>query len=198
MPRAKCFDREEALQKAMRAFWARGYEATSIQDLVDCMGINRGSLYDTFGDKHQLFLAALDQYTDSSLTRGLALREDGSAILILKDYLYSFMYRTLGDPEKRGCFVTNTTVERSSYDEQCAKKLREYYDSVETDLTFLIERGQVSGEIKNRRPAAELASFFVGVMQGIRVLGKVRPEETALRPMVEVALESLNSNAASA
>ncbi len=198
MPRAKCFDREEALQKAMRAFWARGYEATSIQDLVDCMGINRGSLYDTFGDKHQLFLAALDQYTDSSLTRGLALREDGSAILILKDYLYSFMYRTLGDPEKRGCFVTNTTVERSSYDEQCAKKLREYYDSVETDLTFLIERGQVSGEIKNRRPAAELASFFVGVMQGIRGLGKVRPEETALRPMVEVALESLNSNAASA
>ena len=195
MPRAKCFDREEALQKAMRAFWARGYEATSIQDLVDCMGINRGSLYDTFGDKHQLFLAALDQYTDSSLTRGLALREDGNSALILKDYLYSFMYRTLGDPEKRGCFVTNTTVERSSYDEQCAKKLREYYDSVETDLTFLIDRGQSAGEIQNKRPAAELAAFFVGVMQGIRVMGKVRSQETTLRPMVEVALEALNSTA---
>lgn len=193
MARAKCFDQEEALQKAMRAFWARGYEATSIQDLVDCMGINRGSLYDTFGDKHQLFLAALDQYTDSSLTRGLALRKDGNSALILKDYLYSFMYRTLGDPEKRGCFATNTTVERSSYDEQCAQKLREYYDRVEADLTFLIERGQTAGEIRNSRPAADLATFFVGVMQGIRVMGKVKPEETALRPMVEVALETLGS-----
>ena len=192
MPRAKCFDREEALQKAMRAFWARGYEATSIQDLVDCMGINRGSLYDTFGDKHKLFMAALDQYTDSSLTRGLALREDGNAILILKDYLYSFMYRTLEDPEKRGCFVTNTTVERSAYDEQCADKLRDYYNKVENDIQFLIERGQRSGEVISHRSASDLASFFVGVMQGIRVMGKVKPHEAALRPMVEVALEALN------
>ena len=62
MARTKCFNRDEALEKAMQAFWAKGYEATSVQDLVDCMGINRGSLYDTFGDKHQLFLEALDQY----------------------------------------------------------------------------------------------------------------------------------------
>ena len=191
MPRAKCFDKEDALQKAMKAFWARGYEATSIQDLVDCMGINRGSLYDTFGDKHQLFISALDQYTQRSLSRGNALKQDGNTVEILTDYLYAFMYRTLEDPEKRGCFITNTTVERGSYDPECAKLIREYYGKIEEDLTVLIAKGQRNGEIENQREAAELATFFVGVMQGIRVMGKLRPEESTLRPMVEVALASL-------
>ncbi|MBO6827224.1 MAG: TetR/AcrR family transcriptional regulator [Sneathiella sp.] len=191
MPRAKCFDREEALQKAMKAFWARGYEATSVQDLVDSMGINRGSLYDTFGDKHQLFLAALDQYTKKSLSRGSALKQEGNALEILTDYLYAFMYRTLEDPEKRGCFITNTTVERSSYDPECAKVVGEYYGKVEQDIAELIARGQRDGNIVNNRDAADLASFFVGVMQGVRVMGKCRPEEKTLRPMVEVALSAI-------
>lgn len=192
MPRAKCFDREEALDNAMKAFWARGYEATSIQDLVDCMGINRGSLYDTFGDKHKLFIAALDQYTTRSLARGTLVEQDGNSVELLKEFLYGFMYRVLGDPENRGCFITNTTVERSSYDEICAKKLRAYYDNIESDIRALVQRGQQAGEITNTRNADDLASFFVGVMQGVRVLGKVRQEEASLRPMIDVALETLN------
>lgn len=193
MPRTKCFNREDALQKAMGAFWARGYEATSIQDLVDCMGINRGSLYDTFGDKHKLFLAALDQYTSSSLSRGNNLQSEGNSVEILNDFLFGFMYRVLGDPENRGCFVTNTTVERSSYDEKCAERLRDYYDVLEDDLKSLIGRGQDAGEIPLKRSAADLAAFFVGVMQGVRVLGKVRQDEASLRPMVEVALATLEA-----
>ena len=62
MARHKAFNREEVLDRAIEVFWAHGYEATSIQELVDSMGINRGSLYDTFGDKHRLFLEALDRY----------------------------------------------------------------------------------------------------------------------------------------
>jgi len=192
MPRAKCFDREEALQKAMSAFWGRGYEATSIQDLVDCMGINRGSLYDTFGGKHKLFLAALDQYTKQSLTRGSALKEDGNAAEILKEFLYGFMYRTLGDPENRGCFVTNTAVERSAYDEKCATRLREYYGCIENDLRNVIERGQKAGNISTTQSAPDLAIFFIGIMQGIRVMAKVRQDEASLRPMVDVALAALD------
>ncbi len=193
MPRTKCFNREDALKKAMGAFWARGYEATSIQDLVDCMGINRGSLYDTFGDKHKLFLSALDQYTTGALSRGTTLQGEGNSVEILNDFLFGFMYRVLGDPENRGCFVTNTTVERSSYDEKCAERLRDYYDVLEDDLKRLIGRGQDAGEIPLKRSAADLAAFFVGVMQGVRVLGKVRQDEASLRPMVEVALATLEA-----
>ena len=64
MPWEKSFDTEEALGKAMAAFWARGYEATSMQDLVDCMGIGRGSIYAAFGDKRRLFMRALALYDD--------------------------------------------------------------------------------------------------------------------------------------
>src|SRR5207237_6339181 len=64
MARQKEFDRDEVLHKAMEVFWARGYEGSSIQDLVKHMGINRQSIYDTFGDKHTLFLEALDLYRD--------------------------------------------------------------------------------------------------------------------------------------
>ncbi len=192
MPRAKCFNREDALQKAMQAFWAQGYEATSIQDLVDCMGINRGSLYDTFGDKHQLFLEALDQYSVDSLGRVSTLGRDGNARTILNEFLHAFMFRNLEDPLKRGCFITNTAVERSPHDEDCAMRVRNYFAEVETNIKTLIERGQVDGDITSKRDPDTLAAFFIGVMQGIRVVAKVNPEEACLRPLVEVALASLD------
>lgn len=192
MPRVKSFDREDALQKAMQAFWAQGYEATSVQDLVDCMGINRGSLYDTFGDKHQLFLAALDQYTVKSLSRGSALEKEGNARSILNEFLYAFMFRNLEDPLKRGCFITNTAVERSSHDEDCATRVRTYFAEIEKNICTLIARGQKEGDILSGRDAKTLSAFFIGVMQGIRVVAKVNPEEACLRPLVEVALASLD------
>jgi len=193
MPRAKLFNREDALQNAMQAFWARGYEATSIQELVDCMGINRGSLYDTFGDKHSLFLAALDQYTAKSLLRGSALSKEGNARDILTEFLRAFMFRNLDDPQKRGCFITNTAVERSSHDADCATRIRDYFSHIEKELEALIERGQKDKTITTTRDPATLAAFFIGVMQGIRVVAKVNPEEACLRPLVEVALASLDS-----
>ncbi|WP_169543489.1 TetR/AcrR family transcriptional regulator [Sneathiella aquimaris] len=192
MARNKCFNREDALQKAMTAFWSQGYEATSIQDLVDCMGINRGSLYDTFGDKHSLFLAALDQYTETSVTRSSALQRDGNAKQILTEFLQAFMLRNIEDKDRRGCFITNTAIERSSHDEDCATRIRNYFSSVEKDLEQLIARGQAAGEIKTSRDSATLAAFFIGVMQGIRVVAKVNPTEEYLRPLVDVALASID------
>ena len=97
MARTKCFNRDEALEKAIGAFWAKGYEATSVQDLVDCMGINRGSLYDTFGDKHKLFLEALDRYGKGSLLRADALRQKGDAREILTRFMYFFMQKQVRD-----------------------------------------------------------------------------------------------------
>lgn len=193
MPRTKSFNRTDALDKAMQAFWAHGYEATSIQDLVDCMGINRGSLYDTFGDKRQLFLEALDQYTHASLARGTILtKRDRPAKEILSEFLYAFMNRNLQDAENRGCFVTNTAIERAAKDNDCASKIRFYFASIEEDMTDLIAFGQEEGEIRSRKDPASLAAFFIGIMQGIRVVAKVNQNEESLRPLVDVALASLD------
>ncbi|MEH6525709.1 MAG: TetR/AcrR family transcriptional regulator [Sneathiella sp.] len=193
MPRTKCFNRDDALEKATQAFWMKGYEATSVQELVDCMGINRGSLYDTFGDKHSLFLEALDQYSSNSQLRLESFRKDGDAREILTKFLYLFMQKQVSDPERRGCFITNSAVERSSRDDECADRIRLFFEEMESSLTDLIARGQKSGAFKSKRDAANLASFFIGVMQGIRVIGKVNPNETVLRPMVDVALTVLDA-----
>lgn len=192
MPRAKCFDRDEALQNAMQAFWENGYEATSVQDLVDRMGINRGSLYDTFGDKHQLFLEALDHYTIESLSRNAALKKEGNARTVLSEFLYAFMFRNFEDPLNRGCFITNTAVERSVHDQDCATRVRKYFADVEKNIEALIDRGQKAGDIASTRDPETLAAFFIGVMQGIRVVAKVNPNEACLRPLVDVALASLD------
>ena len=192
MARTKCFNRDEALEKAMQAFWAKGYEATSVQDLVDCMGINRGSLYDTFGDKHQLFLEALDQYGTGALLRTDVLRQDGDAREILSKFMYVFMQKQVMDPKRRGCFMTNAAVELCSRDDECAERVRDFFEDMEEALEELIARGQAQGVIKTKRDPASLASFFVGVMQGMRVIGKVNPDEKVLGPMVDVALTVLD------
>ncbi len=192
MARTKCFNRDEALEKAMQAFWAKGYEATSVQDLVDCMGINRGSLYDTFGDKHQLFLEALDQYGTGALLRTDVLRQDGDAREILSKFMYVFMQKQVMDPKRRGCFMTNAAVELCSRDDECADRVRVFFEDMEDALGELIARGQAEGVIKTKRDPASLAGFFVGVMQGMRVVGKVTPDEKVLGPMVDVALTVLD------
>ncbi|TNE36585.1 MAG: TetR/AcrR family transcriptional regulator [Alphaproteobacteria bacterium] len=193
MARTKCFNREEALKKAMQAFWSKGYEATSVQDLVDCMGINRGSLYDTFGDKHKLFLEALDQYGTGSQVRLDMLCQDGDPREILTKFLYVFMQKQVADPMRRGCFMTNAAVELSSRDNECAERIRVFFEEMEARLKDLIARGQREGVFTAKRDADSLAAFFVGVMQGMRVIGKVNPNEAVLRPMADVALTVLDA-----
>lgn len=193
MARQKAFDKNEALDKAMKAFWARGYEATSVQDLVDCMGINRGSLYNTFGDKHKLFLAALDRYGKNSTSlRTERLSKPGNARTMLSEFMYDFIYALISDKERRGCFMTNSAVELSPHDDDCAVQIRAFFEQTERALQNLIRRGQQEGTITSARSAGDLATFLVGVMQGIRVVGKVNPDDSQLRPLADVALSTLD------
>src|SRR6201986_4496734 len=112
MARHKEFDRDEALQKAMEVFWSRGYEAASIQDLVEHMGINRQSLYDTFGDKHSLFLQALDRYREVEGRKLFGLLEQsGSVKRALRQGFEVVVEGSLGGGERRWCCVGNATSE---------------------------------------------------------------------------------------
>src|SRR6267143_5467200 len=108
MARHKEFDRDETLQKAMEVFWSRGYEAASIGDLVKHMGINRQSLYDTFGDKHTLYLLALDRYREVEGRRMFELLEQpGSVKKTLRQLFEGVVDGSLRDGQRRGCFMGN-------------------------------------------------------------------------------------------
>src|SRR6185295_12348945 len=123
MARQKEFDREEVLHKAMEVFWSRGYEAASIQGLIEHMGINRQSLYDTFGDKHSLYLLALDRYCDAECRRVSQLLErPGSVKKTLRQLFEDVIERALCDGQRRGCFMGNAMSELAGRCKQTAAR----------------------------------------------------------------------------
>jgi len=148
MARPKAFDREDVLDKATQVFWLKGYEATSIQDLVEATGINRGSLYNTFTDKAGLFGAVLGRYTDRSPARTLvANADDGPPRATIEAFFADLVHIGAADPERRGCLLTNTAVELAPVDAEVAAYVRRALAVMEDALARLVERGQFTGEI---------------------------------------------------
>jgi TetR/AcrR family transcriptional repressor of nem operon len=181
MPWEKQFDVDAALTRAMEAFWSNGYEATSTQDLLERMGINRGSLYDTFGSKRSLFLEALRHYQATyqgpriaAAARGRTPRE---TISLLFDSLVS---EALGDTERCGCLLVNTALELAPHDEEIAGIVAEGLRGIETFFRDTIERGRKTGDIPGRVDAVEVSRALLGLMIGMRVLARSRPDRSLL------------------
>src|SRR6266699_6654748 len=115
----KSFLPEQVLDKAIDLFWKQGYEGTSIEDLVQCMGLGRGSLYDTFGDKHALYLAALSRYLAKYQGQvAEVLQQTGPLSEILERFFQVCIEELLSDPACRGCFLVNATVEMAPHETQ--------------------------------------------------------------------------------
>lgn len=194
MVRAKQFDEAEALEKAMDAFWSRGFEATSVQDLVDRMGINRGSLYATFGDKRALFRRAMERYDAEHRARRLnALAKTHPPRKAIEAFFEAAVEESLGDRERRGCFITNTALELKSHDAKTARTVAKSLAAIEAGFRRLIARAQARGEIDPERDARALAAFLLGCLLGIRVLARVRPQPRLLRGVAETALAALGA-----
>lgn len=191
MGRPRTFDRDAVLDRAIEVFWSRGYERTSVQDLVDSMGIQRGSLYATFGDKRQLFLEALDRYEERfyrdirSLT---ATRPPKEAIgLVFEQVLIDC---ACGRAEK-GCFITNTAVALAEEDEATASRVRANVSRVEDVFFEAISRGRSEGTVASRHEPRALARFLTNSLKGLRVLSKCYVDHDALRDVVSVTMSVL-------
>src|ERR1700720_4979751 len=129
MAGVKQFDRIEALDRAMAVFWSRGYEATSIDDLVRATGIGRGSLYGTFGDKRQLFLAALDRYWNTVGMEMFAELSDPDARHAIERMFDALIRRASNPKFPRGCLFTNTSLECPACGDEITRKLRKTWVS---------------------------------------------------------------------
>ena len=163
-----------ALAKAMQLFWRQGYEATSIDDLVRVMGINRASLYGTFGDKHALFLKALDRYISTiQQPRLSALDRASSASAAIRAMLLELAAFAAGDPQRRGCLLVNSACELGSRDPDVAARLRAQATALEGRLVELLARGQQSGEISTRHTPTALARTLTTMIEGVRVRSKL-------------------------
>ena len=191
MGRTKQFDKQAALDDAMRVFWAKGFHGTSMQDLVDNLGVNRQSLYDTFGGKHDLFEAALERYRSlQALPMRRALEQDGSVGDVLRGF-FQGLINALLDSDGKGCFMVNSTTELASQDKAvfgtCSANARQ----LEAAFTGLMVRAQQSGEISAERSAVQLARFLLSTMNGLSVTAKATRDRKILNDVVEVALSAL-------
>jgi TetR/AcrR family transcriptional regulator, transcriptional repressor for nem operon len=192
MPRTKAFDPDDALQKAMQIFWEQGYAATSVDMLVQAMGINRFSLYSTFGGKHQLFVAALDRYRDTlvaDLIGGLEQAVSGrAAIQQFFTRLVDFFASAHG---WRGCLITNTAVELAPHDPQAAAKVQAYVVRLEEAFYRALLQAQQTGTVAMSSNGRDLARFLTGSALGLGVLAKTLPGRQALEGYAAVVLSVL-------
>ena len=193
MPRHKQFDQDDALQKAMEVFWSRGFEATSIQDLVANMGINRQSLYDTYGDKHALFLLALDRYREVEGRRLIELLErPGSLKKSLRQLFREVVEKALCDRERRGCFMGNATSELAGRCKETASRTSRNMATIEQAFYRALLRAKQEGEIEGVCDSRAMARFFYCMLQGIVMMAKARQDRKALNDVVRVTLSVLD------
>lgn len=188
MARTKEFDQDAILRAAMDLFWRKGYEATSMQDLVDHLGIGRGSIYATFGSKHELYLLALDRYAEDCDVLALEqLSRPGPALPAVREFVEGFLASALTD--SRGCMITNTAVE-CPRDPDLARRVESNWNGLETVIAGALMRARAQGELASDKDPRALARFLVTLVQGLRVLAKV-PDERRMRDAVAQALTLL-------
>ncbi|MFF1376801.1 TetR/AcrR family transcriptional regulator [Streptomyces sp. NPDC058308] len=194
MARTKEFDPDAALQSALELFWRRGYEATSMADLVEALGVGRASIYATFGNKHELYLKALERYATLQNPRLLAeLSQPGPALPAVRALVRRFGAEA-ASPEGRlnGCFITNTAAELGPHDQSAARCVERSWEYMETLLHSALVRAQAQGELARGRDPLALARVLLTLMQGLRVIGKASKDPARVRDATEQALSLLD------
>ena len=193
MPRPKEFIPDDAIEKAMQVFWHKGYEATSMEDLLAAMNLNRGSLYDTFGDKRQLFLKVIDRYCHGFVAEKFSLLDQpGPALPALRRFIYGMIEGGLADPQRRGCLIANTVMELSPHEEEIADTLRQALTMAEDSVFTILVRAKQQGELKKGQDPRALARFLTTMLQGTIVMIKAGTSAVLVKQTAETALSILD------
>jgi TetR/AcrR family transcriptional repressor of nem operon len=188
MPWKKSFNEEEVLEKAMHLFWEKGFEPTSIADLIEGTGINRGSLYNAFGGKQALFEKVLLKY-DRDKRRALlaqleALDDPKKAIC---DFFDNIVADTLSDTGKKGCFLINTASQIATHDEQVSEIITNGLREVEAFFRRSVEVGQARGVFCKKLNPENTAKALMAFLVAIRVLGRGAYSDAALKTIADEA-----------
>jgi TetR/AcrR family transcriptional repressor of nem operon len=188
----KQFDPNEALEKAMNLFWAKGYAATGIAELQKVMGIGRKSLYDTFGNKRQLFIKALHHYSGTVVDRVFGdLRRAGSPLGNVRRLIRSIeKYHNV--PESNGCLLGVSMAQcRADDDVEMAEVLCRHMKRIEEALYKTFKRAQDAGELEESTNIRDLARLYTGILQGLALVGRVQSTPDVARSIVNAALVAL-------
>jgi TetR/AcrR family transcriptional repressor of nem operon len=161
----------------MQVFWSEGYHGTSLLDLLAATELSRGSLYAAFGDKHGIFLRALDRYIDQALRRlDQELSPSRNALAGLRACVDGYITRTDGAAGKRGCLVVATAMELAAHDREVADRIGRFFKAMEARLAAALVRAQDEGDVAADVDPGALAHMLVCLLEGLRVVRKVDSE----------------------
>jgi TetR/AcrR family transcriptional regulator, transcriptional repressor for nem operon len=192
MPKVKLFKEEEVLDTITQLFWTKGYNGTSIDELVNASGLSRSSLYDTFGGKHDLFLKSLQHYlqqTNNTLKQ--ELQNITSPKKKIEQFFRYAVTDILNDKKRKGCFMVNSSTELCNVDKKVAGITVNNMQNVTAQFTQWIKEAQKAGEILNTQPAATLAISLYASFCGMRVLGQSSPDKKLLDDVVKGVMQLL-------
>ena len=192
MARTKNFDEDEVLEKAMNLFWLKGYNGTSMQDLVDGLGISRSSLYDTYVDKHTLFLRSLEHYkSKAGESMGKIIQSRSTAKEKIKRMLEYIINELIKDKEQKGCILVNAGVELASQDKEVNAMLCQIGRQVENYFYEIFLDGQKSGEIAYKQADTVLAQFILNNIKGVRVTARTAADKSIFNDIISLTLSVL-------
>lgn len=193
MARPREFEIDEALDAAMELFWEKGYEATSIADLTERLGIGRASLYAAFGDKHELYLRALDRYIKTRDPDPVELlSRPGPVLPAVRALVRAYAEESACDAKRRGCMIVNAATERLPGDAAVERRIEAAWNALETALVSALIRARAQGELPPDRDPRALARFILVLLQGMRVVAKGSPDPDRLRDAADQALALLS------
>jgi len=187
MGRPKSYSREEALDRAIDVFSRKGFESASVQDLVTATGVNRFSLYETFGDKHSLFLEALDRYHAKRRAYTQALLEQpGPKMPLIRRYFEAILEDSMSE-RRLGCLMINATVELARTDPETAKRAAQHFNLLEEIFLKALCEARDNGEILTRRNLRAVARFLLNNARGLRVVAKYADDPATFRDILDLA-----------
>jgi len=173
----------------MDVFWSRGYHATALPDLLHATKLSRGSLYAAFGDKHSLFLRALDRYIADALTRMDAeLSHSREPLDGLRAFLAGYVDRTSGANGRRGCLLVATAMELAGQDADVGRRIASFFKAMETRLADALSRAKMAGKLADGVEPSGAARILVCFVEGLRVVGKTAPTQITSQATADALL----------
>lgn len=192
MARPREFEADVALERAMQAFWTKGYKATSLDDLCSATGLSRSSLYAAFGGKRALLHRSLARYEEEAVTRiTAALAKPLPIHAAIAGFVGELIERIVAGPGRAGCFIGNCAAELAGQDRATAARVRQSLARIEGLFSDALARAQIRGEIAADADVESLARFLVSGIQGLRLVGKANPDRAVLTDIAAVMLRCL-------
>lgn len=191
MPKSVLFDKQKTIRKVTELFWEKGYNGTSMQDLVDVTGLNRSSIYNTYGDKFSLFTEALNYYRNAQNEMLDGIKAKAKSPKEFIHILFNGIWSELNSENNKGCFFSNCTAEMANSNDEVHGFLADNQEKMVCIFKDLIEKAQAQGEIKADKDVETLANYLFSSLHGLRITSMINPDRDKIKAVADQVLSAL-------